>query len=358
MSVIPRPTDNTDQEVIVGLPIVEVGLKLPSGAFSSFRTLGVLDSAELQKTLTKIKLQDFSSGVGVTRREVVNEFEPSLVLGMFDFSTQNMQLLFAAAAITAVGATVPSVVDEEIILTTDDRDFVDLDNPQLVEPVTAITGKVVTAEAVGTGTGTPFGETQGDFALDNKILVVANVSSYLQNGVERVSDIVAGGAPATGEIGIIEGAVATSGEITYFTGEGPPLDHAIVVTYLPTFTSTENTDYFVDPVAGRVRVLFSTNKWTAGQTLLVDYDHTVSAHDIISPFTQFVFNARARLNLLTNTGKNLIWPVPVVSISINDTAFPFTKDDFNAASLTITFLSDPTNASDPYGVLQIHPETP
>lgn len=363
MSVEPRPTDLiTKENLLVGIPFVLFERKLASGAFDTPRNLGIIDSAELQKVVEVLQLRNRQSGLSVLEREVVGRLEPSLALQLFNFEPANMQLFLSSKDLTTVAASTVVVTDDEVTVPPNfPNQFASLDNRNLTtEPLTDLDVKTITLENVGLGQGGTFGETQGDFALDFPILVIGDVTLYQEtpsggSPTNRTGDLVAGAAPLAGQIGIIVGASATSGEITYPAGEAPALNVKIEATYTPSFTFTNGTDYLLDPFDGRIRFL-NTNQVRVGEVLLADYSYSQPDEEQLKPFTQSAFEGRATIKQLTDVGINFIWDVPSVSIRVNDDPFAFNADDFATASLTMNLLS--VGGATPFGTFRQFPESP
>ncbi len=365
MSVQTRPIDLlTRTHGMLGTPYVEWAFALDGGGFGSYREIGIVEAAEIAQAVTNADMRDPRSGTSQLVRRHTREFDLTLSATTKKFDAANLQLMLLASGITAVAGGVTAVAADSVFLTDDPEDFVDLANAGLVEATVTVTAAEVGTspdlERVGTGQGTPFGETQADFALDFTVLVVGDVSSYIETpaaGVvtERVGDIVAGAAPMAGQIGIIETAIATSGEITYPAGEGPAAGTTIDVTYAPTHTITDNVDAFYDPKFGRVRCIFSTNKLRALQPIDVAYDYNAIAHDEISPGTQLTFPGRARIRHLPDVGVNWIWPIPQASIQASGEAFAFSPDEWAGHAISITLENN--GSANPYGVLEIFDET-
>lgn len=365
MSVQPRPIDTTTVDFLqLGMPFIEFAPLLSSGAFAPFRSFGIVDTAEVAKTIELATLRSAQSGVSVKVRELVRQFDATLNVGLFQHSPENMQFMFGSESLVDVVADpAASVVGDPFQLTDDPENFIDLANQLLDESTVVVTADSLIDEAVGTGQGGTFGETQGDFSLDFKISVIGDVSSYIErlSGVdtERVTDLVAGGAPMAGEIGIIVGAVATGGEITYPGGEAPALNTEILVDYEPTFAIVLNTDFSTDPIPGRIRIFAidgGSDEFKSFQPMEADYDHVEVAHDDLLPFTQFVFSGKTRIRLLTDVGINIIWTVPSSSVRVTDDAFVFNRDEFQVTLLTIDLLDAGGTAR--FGTLELFPETP
>lgn len=343
----------TEKWLLLGLSEFQFAPKLAGGGFGPFVSLGIVDTQELQKEIELMELVDRRSGSEEVVLEIVRKLAFRYQVGVFKWDAANLQLLLGSAELRAVAASTPSVVDEELVLTSDPRDFVPLANRLLVEPLTSVDAKAITDEAVGTGNGT-LGTTLGDFALDFPVNVIGDVTKFMEGSTDRVGDLVAGSSPMAGEIGIVVGADADSGKIIYPAGEAPANGDAIVASYGPTFTFTENTDYFVDPKAGAVRVLTSTLKARAGQTLLVDYDHAVLDHEEVDLGTQRTFAGKARVRHLPDRGVRFVHDVPKASIRLTDDAITFDPQNPSVGTLVVNVLSDGT--SKPFGTLEIYPE--
>ena len=368
MSVQPRPTDTLTVDFLqLGMPFVEFAPSLGSGAFGPFRSFGVVDSAEVAKTIELVTLRSAQSGVSVKLRELVRQFDAILNVGLFQHSPENMQLMFGSSTLVDVVANpAASIVGDPFQLTDNNEDFLDLAEQLIDESTVVLTADEITLENVGTGQGGTFGEVLGDFALDFKISVIGDVSSYVETtaGVpdERVTDLVAGGAPMAGEIGIIVGAVATGGQIIYPGGEAPASGVLITATYEPTFATVLNTDFSTDPQPGRIR-LFDFETTVPGvepfkqfQPMEADYDFNQIDHDEIKPFTQFVFAGQTRVRLLTDVGINLIWTIPSSSVRVTDDAFTFNREEFQVTQLVIDILD--AGGQTRFGTMEIYPETP
>lgn len=363
MSVQPRPTDQiTEDYLILGLPVIEFAFALGAGLYGSYFGLGIPDSAEVTKELQQAQLRSSQSGSSKLVRELVRQFDATLAVDTFNHSGQNMQLMFASSTLTDVAAANVAVAAEIVNLQASHLTFLNLAN-QLIQtsPTPTVAPGTITDEDVGTGAGGTFGETLGDFALDYKILVVADVTALSIGGVDRTADIVAGGAPAATEIGIIEGSGATGGQLIFPSGEAPAVGAAIVSTYTPSFGAlAENTDFMVDYNEGRVRVVGpfggATDRFRTGQPMTVGYTYSQPQASRIAPFTQFVFAGRTRVRQLTDVGSNLIWTIPKTQLRLTADAFVFNRDDLTVTSLAIQFLEDLSNPTQPFGVMDIYRE--
>lgn len=365
MSVQPRPTDILTVDFLqLGMPYVEFAPSLGSGAYGPYRSLGVIDSAEIAKTLELVTLRSAQSGVSVKLRELVRQFDGVLNVGLFQHTADNMQLLFGSSVLNAVSADpAASVVGDPFVLTSDAQDFLDLANQLVDESTVVVTADEIALEQVGTGQGGTFGETTGDFALDFKINVIGDVSLYQEtNGAtvtDRTGDLVAGSTPGAGQVAIVTGAVATGGQITYPAGEAPASGVIIEATYEPTFAFVLNTDFAVDPKPGRVRMFNldgATDELKSFQPMEASYDFNQLDHSELQPFTQFVFAGRTRIRLLTDVGINMIWTVPSSSVRVTDEAFTFNREDFQVSQLAIDLLD--AGGTSRFGTMEVYQETP
>lgn len=370
MAIQPGPADNplTRNNVFIGMPFVEFAPQLAGGGFDAFRSLGIVDAAELQKTLATIQLINAQSGVQRVEREEVTRVELALQVGLFKFDAANLQLFLGSTSVTAVSGGSQTVTNEIFTVRPSDR-FGNLENRN-VTAITGINPRAVSNEQVGVGDSGTTGETTGDFRLDYPIELIGDVTSFTVGGTERVGDLVAGSAPAAGQIAIVVGAVATSGHITFPAGESPADGAAIVASYTPSFDIgdfLENTDFVLDPLNGGLRFLAGNNKVRAeadddsangsgaprpAQQLDVDYTFDQIARNDLVPFTQNVFLGRARISQLTNLGVNFIWDVPSASVRITDDAFAWNRDEFALGTLILNVLSDPNSPSAPFGTWQ------
>jgi len=372
MSAFPRPSDViTEEFLLIGMPFVEFALKNANGTYDPYRNLGIIDAAEIQKTLNPQELRSSQSGLSVLVRELVQQFDSKLQVQMFNFEPANMRLLFGASSPTTVASGTPTVTGDPFNLTDDNQDFLDLTEQLVVEPITGVSAELITLEEVGTqavgGQVAGFGETLGDFALDWKVEVVGDISSYIETtsaGVqtERVTDLIFGNPPVpiTTEIGVNVGAVANSGQLLYFATEAPADGVSITVTYEPSWTFVENTDFVVDYKQGRVRMLVdfdgASDELMSFQPMEATYDHTEVAHTKLDVFTNFEFQGKARVRLLTDVGINMVWAIPKTNIRLTDDAFAFSKDNPGLGTLLINLLDN--GGTYPYGIMEVYEETP
>lgn len=382
-SIVPRPADLiTEDHLWLGMPFVDFALLLSGGTYGPYRNLGIVENAEFEKALDFAQLRSAQSGTDVLIRELVRSLDATLNVGVFNFDENNIQLFFASQLLTAVNASTPSVADDPFTLTDDNQDFLDLANPTVVEAITAVTCGQITDEAVGTATAAADGDTLGDFTLDFKPLAfgdVTEISVTTPAGVTTVYDAPAG--PGAGDIialaappvAGLEVEVEDFGDDTTEAGRlrfndggvatGLAVGTSVIATYKPSHSFTENTDYVVDYLQGRVRMLPAKfNPATepnalelkSFQPMEADYDHTVIEHFEHQPFTQFVFPGRARIRLLTEVGSNLWWPIPKAQVRLTDEALAFSRDNFAIGSLAIQLLDNGGTA--PYGTLKTYKE--
>jgi hypothetical protein len=360
MSVQPRPTDNLTVDFLqLGMPYIEFAPSLGSGAFGPFRSLGIVDSAEVAKTLELVTLRSAQSGISVKIRELVRQFDAALNVGLFQHSPENMQLMFGSSTLTdVVSNPAESVVGDPFLLTDDSDDFLDLANQLIDESTVVITADLITDEDVGTGDGTT-GDTSGDFALDFKVLLVADVTSLTVAGV-AFTPIATGAAAAGNEVEVEIGATAVAGDLQFFVGGvAANVTGQILATYEPSFATALNTDFTTDPRPGRVRILLLDgpgDAFKSFQPLEADYDFEEIAHDDLKPFTQFVFAGQTRVRLLTDVGINIIWTIPDTSVRVTDDAFTFNRDEFQVTQLVIDLFD--AGGSVRFGTLELYPETP
>lgn len=363
MAIETRPNVNTftANHAFVGLPFIEFAPETSTDTYGPFRQLGIVDSVELQKTVDLLTMKSFQSGSGSIVRELVGSLDLRLQVGLFQFDEQNLQLFLGSNVVTAVSAAPTAVLNDEFsVAPLFPNEFSDLSNRSLTtEPLTDLTCKAITGEAIGTADGTTSPETTGFFSLDFGVLTVAGSAiTIYHDGVDVTTlgkTLVSGTTPTTNQIAIQQGAIAASGDITYATGEAPAAGVVITADYTPDHTFTNITDYNLDPTAGRIRML-ATNKVKVGQKLLADYSYSRPAHNLIRPFTQRVFNGRCRVKQLTDVGINFVWNVPKVSVRLTDDAFAWASDDFARGTLIVNLLDN--GGTEPFGDFQMHDETP
>lgn len=358
MSVQTRPSDLvTEDFLLLGLPIVEFAHEIVGG-FDPYFALGIVDSAEIAKSIQLAQLRSAQSGTSKLVRELVRQFDATLNVGLFRHSGENMQFMFASASLASVNSAVVVITDDPFILTTDAQDFRDLSNQNLVEPITGVECDDITAEDVGTGDGT-LGDASGDYSLDFKPNVIGDVTSVTVGGV-AYTPIAVGTATTGNQVEIVVGASATSGDMQFFVGGvAANVTGAILATYRPTFAFVENTDYVVDYKAGRVRILQfggATDPLKASQPMRADYSYNEAEHQLVQPYSRFVFPGKCRIRQLTDVGENIVWEVPKVQVRLTEDAFTFNRDDFTVTTVAIEFLEDQSDPSKPYGDMKIYRE--
>ena len=355
MSIESRPADAlTPDNLLIGMPYVEFAAANSSGGYGAYRSLGIIDSAAIQKALETAVLKSAQSGTDVIVREIVRSFEGRLVVTTFKFDAENMQLFMAAAEMTAEAAGTGTATAEAVTLPAAYDQWADLAE-QLLSAFTTLACAPIVAEAVGTGDGSS-GDTFGDFALDFKPLLVADVTSVVV-GTQAYTPIAEGAAASGFEVEVRIGTGATSGQLRFNSGGAPVnVTGAIVASYAPSHTLVENTHYVVDYSGGRIRRVSGEQALRDLQPVLATYDHATFDGYSMPPFTQFTFEGRARIRLLTDVGINMLWPIPSVSLKITDTDFEFNKEEFAAGELEMTLNYDSTNPSAPYGTATIYDE--
>lgn len=355
-SIETRPTGInalTSDNVMIGMPYVEFAPAIGSPAYGPFRQLGIISEARITKAIEAAALRSAQSGIDVLVKEIVRSLEARLIVSVFQFDKDNMQLFFGSSTLTTLNAGTGTVTNEAAELQAAATDWSDLAN-SLVTTMTSLDPATVTNEAVGTGDGS-LGGTTGDFILDFPVLVIGDVTGFTVGGVDESAKLVSGSTPGAAEIAIVVGDVANSGSITFGSGEIPANGAAIVATYLSTHSLTENTDFSVDYPGGRIRRISGSNKLRGAQPLLVDYSYTTFDGGVIAPFTQLTFEGQLRIKLLTDVGINLTWTIPSVNLKLTDTDFEFNREEFAAGELSITLVDDGT--TQPYGTMNVYEES-
>ncbi len=362
-SVLTRPVGLTDIDKInlfIGMPFVEFAPKdAVTGLFGAFRQLGCIDSSALAKEIEIASFKCSQSGTSVLIKELVQSFEARLNVGMFNFDVNNMQLFFASADIVALTAGAVAITSpDEIVNLPADLGWSDLQKQ--IDTKQDVLPSVVTAEAVGTGDGLAgSGAVSGDFSLDFKVFAVADLATITVAGVPYTP--VAVGAGASGnEVEVVIGTGATSGDLQFLTGTDVATDVTgdIVATYTPTFTLVENTHYVIDYLNSRIRHISIDEATTLLRTLQpveVNYTHQQASGSVIRPFTQFVFEGRARVRQSSDVGINFDWTIPLVNVRLTDDDFEWSRDEFAIGNLSVTLVDDGT--ADPFGTFTHYDET-
>lgn len=368
MPVEPRATDTyTRDNLLLGFSQVYFTPALTGGGYGTQVPLGILSGQELQKTVETLELERGDAGLITVDRELVSKLTTQFQLQTFNFRKDLAQYIFASSTLTNVTADASaSVVNESFALpsTNPFLTFVDLDRGDLDESTIEVTCATITDEAVGTGDGV-----SNNFVLDYKVKAVGDVTSVTV-GSTSYTPIASGAAAAGNEVEVVVGEVdgshpTTSGSLEFHVGgvsTPPPSGQAIVATYTPSFSTTGTdivnlTDFVVDPILGRIRMLDPTGAdnspfRTTGdsQPLEIDYDYNRKAHAVLQPFTQNVFEGKAAIKQLTDVGVNFVWSVPSASIRITDDALTFDAADFAVATLILNILD--AGGSDRFGTLE------
>lgn len=362
MSIQTRPSDLvTEDFLLLGLPVVEFAFELSTGAFGSYFGLGIPDSTEVQKALEIAQLRNSQSGASKLVRELVRQFDGSIQVGCFRHSGENMQLMFASASLDDVSVGVVAVTDDLHYTTSDEQDFLDLANQNLVEPIAAGPNCApIVDEVVGIGDGT-LGAVAGEYALDFKPLNHDDVTEVTVGGTSY--SVIAVGAHAAGlevEVTDYGDDTTNAGYLQFFSaGVATDVTGEILASYEPSHSFVENTDFVVDYKSGRIRYLEvngATDVLRAFQPMHADYSYNEADHQLIKPFSQFVFPGRARVRQLTDVGSNLIWTIPKAQIRMTDDAFVFNRDDLTVTNLLLQILEDSSVADEPYGTMEIYRE--
>lgn len=360
MSVLTRPVDLlTRTNGMIGTPYISIELALQGGGFGSPRDIGITPGVEIAQAVSQADMMDPRSGSNRLVRRFTNEFGLILNVQTKLFKAANLQLMLMSSSVRTVSAGTASVVNELVTLTSDPEDFLQLDNALIDETTFVVSPAPIVDEFVGTGQGGTFGEVTADFDLNFAPLLIGDVTAFNHtiNGITtpRISDLVSGTTPTGTQIAIDVGASSTSGQITYASGEAPPVGTLIEATYEPSHTITQDVDFFTDPKGGRLRVVFSTDKLRAGQIIEVTYDFDQLDHEEIDPGTQLTLPCRVTLQHLPDAGVNWLWTVPQASIQAGGESFTFSETEWNTHTIPITLEDD--GSSNPYGTIQVFNET-
>jgi hypothetical protein len=319
MSVQPRPTDlTTKYNLLLGMPFIDFSVLL-AGVAQPYESLGIIDSAEVQKELTTIALESHQSGVGVTIRELPTKIKPQLQVGTFNFSAAILRYTLGSATKTVVSASsAQAVTNERVTATSDPLDFLDLANRDLNAGSVVVTPGAISAEAVGTGDGTK-GAASGDFALKYKVRAVADVTGTIDvtnNGVVTSYTPVAVGGSGTGlKVEVVVGAGSDSGNLQFFNAAvAVNVTGTIAASYTPSWTLVEglaggSLDAVIDARAddGGVFTAFTTaaNNATAADITLTPAVPAVSDAFYVAGAAPF---DRARFSVSTaGTNYTVAW---------------------------------------------------
>ena len=353
-----RPSDTfTRDNLLIGFSIVEF---TPAGG--SAVQLGILQGEELQKTIETIQLQRGDSGLLTVDREIVSSFEASLSLNLFNFRSDIAQYIFSSSTPVAVSPSTVAVSNEPFLApsgTQASNTFTSLSKINILEsgPTPTLSAQPVVAEAVGTGTGTT-GAVSGDFKLKYKINVLADLTSVTVNGVTftPVAAFTAGN-----QVIPTVGTGATSGNLQFGVGGvAANVTGPIVASYTPSFAPVLNTNFFIDPIGGRIRVIgidgnTGTGFFKSLQPLRTSYSYTAVASNTLQPFTQLQKDGSAVIRHLTDYGINFIWTIPSVTIRQTDDALTFGADDFATATLQMN-IND-AGSPNRFGTMTLYSET-
>lgn len=369
MPVESRPTDTfTKDNLLIGFSVVEFTPAVSGGGFGTPIQLGILAGEELQKEIELLQLQRGDSGTLTVDREIISSVEITMQLEVFNFRADIAALIFGSTDGTDVTANAAATVtNEEFTIPNSgadaERTFIDLANGDIDESSlggTAVTCAPITDEAVGTGTGA-LGATLGEFSLDYKINDASDVTSFTVGGV-AYTPVNEGAETGSGNEAVIsEGAVSDGGDIRLDVGGTPtdaPVGAAILATYTPGFSFANLTDYVVDPVLGRIRMLAvngATDELKGGQPMLIDYTYDQKAAVTLKPFTRTQVDGKVTIKHLTDIGVNFIWTVPSATILITDDALTFGAEEFGTATLALN-IND-AGGTDRFGTLEISSET-
>lgn len=361
MSVIARSPDAiTEDFLVLGLPVVDFAFELASGGYGAYFGLGIPESTEVQKALQVAQLRNAQSGTSKLVRELVRQFDATIQVGTFRHSGANMQLMFASATLLDVASSVVVVTDDPFRLTTDDQDFHDLSNQRIVETLTLLECDDIVDEVVGVGDGT-LGASDGEYKLDFKPLGHDDVTSLTVGGVAW--SIIAVGAEVAGNEVTVKDygdSPADAGDLQFFTDAvGVDVTGEILATYRPEHLFVENTDFVVDYVSGRIRILShdqAADPCKDNQPMRADYSYNRATYEELEPYTQFIFPGRARVRQLTDVGMNIVWTIPKAQARLNEDAFVFNRDDFTVTNILLQLLEDQTDPTQPYGNLRLYRE--
>jgi len=363
MSLESRPSDTfTKDNLLIGFSVVEFTPSLTAGGFGTPVQIGILAGEELQKEVELLQLERGDSGTLTVDRKLISKVEVTMQLEVFNFRADIAELIFgssdgvpvsadAAAAVLNDPFTIPNNGAEA------ERTFIGLANGDIDEATfigSSVTCATITAEAVGTGDGV-IGTTPGDFSLDFKVVDFNDLTTVTVGGVAVTP--VTGATPSPGEVTVTGGTGATSSELDF--GTIPASGAAIVVTYTPAFTFANLTDYVVDPVLGRIRMLAvgteATDKLRPNQPMLADYSYNRRATTDLKPFTRTQRDGKCTIKHLTDIGVNFIWTIPSATLLITDDALTFGAEEFGTATLALS-VND-AGGTDRFGTLELASET-
>jgi len=366
MPVESRPSDAfTKDNLLIGFSVVEFTPALSGGGFGTPVQVGILAGEELQKEIEVLQLQRGDSGTLTVDRELISSIEVTLQLEVFNFRADIAALIFGSTDGVAVSSNPAlGVVNEQFTIpnngTDSERTFVDLANGDIDETTfvgTSVTCDTRTDEAVATADGT-LGDASGDYALDYKPLAVGDVTSVTVGGV-AFTPIAVAAAASGNEVEVVVGTGSTSGNLQFFVGGvAANVTGAILATYTPSHAFANLTDYVVDPLLGRIRMLnvgAATDALKGGQPMLADYSYDQKSAVNLKPFTRTQVDGKVTIKHLTDIGVNFIWTVPSATILITDDALTFGAEEFGTATLALN-IND-AGGTDRFGTLELSSET-
>ena len=361
MSLESRPSDTfTKDNLLIGFSVVEF---TPTGGTPV--QLGILSGEELQKEVETLTLERGDSGTLTVDRELISKIEVTMQLEVFNFRADIAELIFGSTSGVVVSADAAAAVSDDPFTIPDtgaeaERSFVGLSNGDIDESTfggSSVTCATITDEAVGTGDGT-LGDASGDYSLDFKPLLVADVSAITVAGVTYTPIAVAAAASGN-EVEVVVGTGSTSGDLQFFVGgSAVNVTGAILATYTPSHAFANLTDYVVDPTLGRIRMLNvngTTDALKGGQRMLADYSYNRRATTNLKPFTNTQVDGSCTIKHLTDIGVNFIWTVPSATILITDDALTFGAEEFGTATLALN-VND-AGGSDRFGTMELASET-
>lgn len=360
MPIESRPSDTfTKDNLLIGFSVVEF---TPAASGVPVQ-VGILSGEELQKEVEVLQLQRGDSGTLTVDRELISSIEVTMQLEVFNFRADIAELIFGSTDGTIVSADpAASVVDDPFTIPITDaiNSFVGLSNGDIDETTfvgTSVTAATRTDEAVGTGDNT-LGDSSGDYSLDYKPLIVADVASITVAGVTYTPIAVAAAASGN-EVEVVVGTGATSGDLQFFEGGvAANVSGEILATYTPSHAFANLTDYVVDPKLGRIRVLSvdgGSDALKSGQPMYADYSYNRRATTDLKPFTRTQVDGSCTIKHLTDIGVNFIWTVPSATILITDDALTFGAEEFGTATLALN-IND-AGGTDRFGTLELASET-
>lgn len=360
------PDNFTTENILLGKSQVIFAPKLASGNFGVDVPLGILQSQSFERERETLKLPDDQSGITVTAREIVSKLEPAIAVQLFNFRSDIAQYIFGSESIVSVVADAAAVITDELFTLppTNTFDlFKSLNRSSISEASVAVTCDTLTLEVpVGVLDGANF-----QFDLAFKVKATGDLLAVIVDGVDLIGTATltsTGAQPGAGNIDVVIGEVAASGEIRLGT---PPVNGGtVLVTYKPSFSGADfllDTDFFVDPVFGRIRfietgaavgpVRDAAN--SAEQPLLVSYTYAQLAGVVLKPYTKGSVEGKLEIRHFPSIGANFLWPIPKVSLILNADAITFGSDDFITGSLNFTILD--AGGTERFGSMTLSNET-